>query len=137
MVRLVCAFALVAVVVGCSSSSETFTDCKIGELRGTWRVSYTQTNGSCGPVADETAVLTPGKDDPAVAQCTAVSNQISPDKCRMETDSTCPLTGENATQRWVGVMRQTGPGSLAGSMTLTVQGSVACRSTYDVNWTQQ
>jgi hypothetical protein len=133
---------LAAGIVACSSSSERTTEepafsCAIGELRGTWRISYEETDGNCGPVADETAILNPDADPPDTG-CTMHSELVSDDKCRMDMDFTCPLAGGvNGEQRWTGTVRHTEDGILSGSMTIQASGSVSCRSTYAVTWTRQ
>jgi hypothetical protein len=128
------------IAAGCSSSnsSEPFTACTIGELRGTWRVTYAETDGTCGKVPSETVVLMPGNTKAASA-CTFATDRISPDRCRLDLDFTCPLTAPTSgSQHWVGALRQTSPTNLSGSMTLQVTtGAVTCRSTYDIDYSQQ
>lgn len=135
-------FALFTGLLGCSSSSsEPFTACTIGSLTGTWRVTYVETDGNCGKLADETVVMSaaasPGA--PGTPSCTFAANEISADHCRADLDFTCPLTGVAGTQRWVGATRQVSAGELSGSMTLTVTSPSLgpCRSTYAVDWTRQ
>jgi hypothetical protein len=111
--------------------------CRMGELTGTWRVSYRETNGSCGPVSEETVVLESQTNQGAAAACTYGANKPSPDKCTLSLDYTCPLNGVQGTQQWIGQLRQTAANRLEGSFSVQVQGSPGvCRSTYDVTWTQ-
>ena len=134
MNRLMSAFAVV--LAGCSSSDPAPFTCAMGELRGTWRAVYMQTNGNCGKVADETIVLSASTAGEA-SQCTYAAQQVSADKCRIDLDYTCPLTGQPGTQRWVGAMHHAAAGTVTGSMTVSAAGSATCRSTYDVTWTKQ
>lgn len=135
---------LLSALVGCSSSSSSgkpFTACTIGSLTGTWRVTYVETDGTCGKVADETVVLssaaTPGA--PGTPSCTIAANQISPDRCRIDLDFTCTLNGVAGTQRWIGATHQLSATELSSSMTLTLTSPSlgSCRSTYAVDWTKQ
>lgn len=125
-------------LLGCSSSTDgDGFKCAIGDLTGTWRVTYAETNGSCGRINDETVVFTPSKAGAGAAACTTAAADVAADKCSVQQDFTCPLSGVAGTQHWVGVVRQTGEGTLGGSLTLSVTGSLACRSTYDVRFTKQ
>lgn len=49
MEKIGVAIALAAMTMACSSDDEEppFT---LGELRGTWRLSYVEQNGTCGPM---------------------------------------------------------------------------------------
>jgi hypothetical protein len=110
----------------------------MGELTGTWRVSYRETNGTCGTLADETVVMGSGANDVAASACTFGANQIASDKCSQSLDYTCPLKGVSGTQQWVGQLRQTAANRLEGPFTVQVQGAPGvCRSTYDVIWALQ
>jgi hypothetical protein len=136
-------FVLSTGLVACSSSSSSkpFTACTIGSLTGTWRVTYVETNGTCGKVADETVVLsattTPGA--PGMPTCMIAAADISADHCRIDLDFTCPLNGAPGSQRWIGATHQVSATELTSSLTLTVTSPTlgACRSTYAVDWTQQ
>lgn len=121
-------------LVACSSDDEPFKDCALGELTGTWRVTYDETNGSCGRLSDETVVLKPGE---ASSACKYDSQAISADKCRIDLDFTCPLAPQGS-QRWIGALRHVAADRIEGSMTLQgTDGRLVCRSTYDVTWTRQ
>ena len=132
-------------VLACSSSSSNkpFTACAIGELHGTWRISYAeQPNGSCGPIPDEMAVIETTAQAMAAQMmavkggCTFQAETISPDKCRLDTSFTCPLKAPyQGTSRWAGYLKQTSTTTLEGPLTLDVAGSGgACRSTYEVTY---
>ena len=131
--------ASLAAPIACSSSSTGSSGfsgpCHIGELSGTWRVHYTQTDGNCGALPDETVIMDAA---PSNSKCTYAAKSISADKCRMDLDFTCPLPAGPGEQHWVGTLRQTGPGSMDGPW--TGQGTSlgqTCRSSYDVHWQQQ
>lgn len=133
------AIVTLAVALGaCSSSSDDKPfACALGELRGTWRIAYVETDGTCGALADETVVLSDGAAAQSASTCTTTTSEISADKCRLDTDTTCPLTGATGAQRWIGSLRHVADGRLSGSMTVQVTGASTCRSTYDVTWTRQ
>ncbi len=119
---------------GCGSGSN-FTDCKLGQLTGTWRLSYSQTNGNCGPIADETVNTSapPG----GGASCTIAARSISADKCHFEADFTCPTTDNAGTQHWVIVMDQVASNLIDGTGTVQLQHPLGtCRSTYDLSMRQ-
>lgn len=129
--------ALAVAVIGCSSAESdkdsSFT-CAMGSLTGTWRTHYTETNGDCGPIPDETNVFNPGKFDPA---CTVRTNKFSADKCRWDADWSCPTTDKQGTQAWVMVTRQTGSDKLESSATVTLSHPTGvCRSTYTMSTTR-
>ncbi len=133
---------IIAIVglAGCSSSNhgdENFT-CAFGELSGTWRVHYEETNGNCGAIADETVVLGTAP-DPAAASCTRAADVISQDKCRADEDFTCPTADSRGTQHWIGTLHHTASDRVSGSLTVQVNHPAfgLCRSTYDVIWTRQ
>lgn len=131
---------VIASAVGCSSSTnQPFTDCKIGSLTGTWRVTYVETDGNCGKVAAETVVLSASSKSPGAATCTIAAQEVSSDHCRIDLDFTCPLSGAPGTQHWVGVTHQVSATELTSSMTLSAMSPSlgSCRSTYTLDWVQQ
>lgn len=125
-------------LVACSGADDPpFTNCRLGQLSGTWRASYVETGGTCGAIADETVVLSAGLVAEAQSTCTYAANQISQDRCRIDQDFTCPLANAAGSQRWSGVTRQIAAGAMRGEMTVQVNGSRgSCRSSYVVSWTQ-
>lgn len=134
------AAAFLSVVLGACSSSEDDPPaaCKLGELDGTWLVTYAEKNGTCGQLADETVVLSPGAAADAQSKCTYRAQNISADKCRLDLDYTCPLATGSGSQQWAGTMTHVADRRVAGSMTVqAVLGGQTCRSTYDVTWTRQ
>lgn len=133
--------SLVTLLVGCSSSGAEpfYGPCTIGELTGTWRVHYTETDGTCGKLADETMVMSAASKTPQTSQCTYAASQVSQDKCRIDMDFTCPLTGIPGTQHWAGLYKQTGDGLLQGTFTAQASSPTAgtCRSTYSITMQRQ
>lgn len=134
-----------AVVVGmmlvaCSSESDDAAPavtCSIGELRGTWRVSYVETDGNCGQIPDEMAVFSENSQG-APSSCQVDVFDVAADKCRVDMNFTCPLNGVSGSQQWAGVLKQTADDKIEGTMTAQVDGATAdCRSTYAVTWTRQ
>ena len=123
---------LVSSCGGGGDSAPAFT-CAIGSLPGgSWRWHYTETNGSCGAIADET--ILPGS-DVGTSSCTGVTNQISADRCTVDFAKTCPLNSTTiiGTQTWVGHLVQTAATELHGSATLqAVAPFGSCRSTYSI-----
>ena len=114
-----------------SSCGDDFTDCKLGQLTGTWRTTYVHLNGSCGYMPSETMVYRPGQKHPA---CEYYRVTISSDLCRADIDTKCPTTDGLGTQEWIGVIRHVDTGRLEWSATLQITHSKygPCRSTYDI-----
>lgn len=125
---------------GCSSSHSTppSVHCAQGELTGTWRLHYTEVDGTCGPIQDETvnltAVNTPGSPSSPSA-CTTASDQVSSDKCVRETDFTCPpADGEAGTVHWTLSTKQVSDTEIQGTGTVEIRlGTRYCRSTYNTD----
>lgn len=132
---------LIVLSVACSSSNDGDAPpvtCKLGELDGTWQVTYVEKDGTCGKIADETVVLSPGAAADAQSKCTYNAQSVSPDKCRIDLDYTCPLATGAGSQHWVGALRHVADARVLGSMSVqVVLGGQTCRSTYDVTWTRQ
>lgn len=135
MAKIAGVAAIVLVLTACASEAPEPYTCALGNLTGTWRVSYAEQNGNCGPLADETAVLS-AETGGSGGGCRFAANVISSDKCRADQDFTCPLTDASGSAHWVGVLRHVGRGSLRGSYSLQVAGRLSCRSTYDVIYTE-
>lgn len=135
-------FAMIAASVACGNSDDGSDDgagfaCGIGELSGTWRISYKEVDGDCGPIPAETVNLSSSGSGGGGACKTAVQD-ISSDKCRLDFDYTCPTTDGKGTQRWSGVTKQTAEDRLEADSTAQLQHPAlgACRSTYKVTYTK-
>ncbi len=137
--KLASTIGLLALVAACSSSSQEHFTCAVGQLTGTWRLSYQETNGNCGAIADETVVLSPGAAQAASTGCTFAAQEVSADKCSMAVDFTCPTADNAGTQHWVGSMHQVAANRLEGSYTVQLQHPQLglCRSTYDTTMQEQ
>lgn len=99
-------------------------ECSIGELDGTWRWSYQETNGNCGSIPDETVQFVPGG-----------ANQpgISADQCELDVAITGETTDGLGTQAWSIHLEQADEETLDGSGTVQVNHpSGTCRSTYNI-----
>jgi hypothetical protein len=117
--------SLLLVVLGCGSE-EPFT-CALGELTGTWRAHYVETNGNCGSIPDATVMANSESD------CTVESQQVSADKCRKDSTVTCPTTDGLGTSSQVSVMTQVAADRIEGTTTVQiVHLTGTCRSTYDL-----
>jgi len=125
--------ALIVAAVWLASCGGGSHDCAIGSLTGTWRLTYAQTDGNCGPISAETVQAgTPGS-----PSCSIASRQISPDKCRLDTSFTCPTTDNRGTQSWVAVLHQDSSTQLSGTGTVQVNHPAGtCRSTYNLTMTK-
>jgi hypothetical protein len=131
--QLLGALAGVLLAVACGggdNEDEDFT-CALGELAGTWRLHYVETDGTCGPIEDQSGIFNPGEPAPG---CTLDSRIISADKCRLDTAFTCPLADGLAFQGWTIVLTQVASGRLSGTGTaeLNHPSAGSCRSTYDI-----
>lgn len=137
--RAAVAATVAAAMLACGSSDgsgeEPYT-CAIGELVGTWRWHYDETDGTCGQIPDETGIFDPNA-EPAPG-CTIASSSVSDDKCRSDTAFTCPTTDNLGDQSWVMVVHHSGAGLLTGTATVQINHSTlgTCRSTYDVTVTE-
>lgn len=139
-------FAIVGSMVvasGCSGATTpeppTTFECQLGELTGTWRLKYTETNGSCGRLPDETVVLGAQGPDSGTSDCTLAAGTISADKCRLDQDFTCPSgDGLNGKVRWVGVTKHVAKDRLESDMTISIREhpKISCQSTYTITWTR-
>jgi hypothetical protein len=121
---------------GASDEEDSFTDCALGELTGTWRFRYAETDGNCGPLPDETAVFDPSA--PLPAGCTRHSTAVAANKCRMDLAWECPTTDRAGTQAWVLVVHQKSHTKLEGTATVQVVHPTlgTCRSTYALTITK-
>jgi hypothetical protein len=124
--------------VGCSGADEPFRDCNLDTLSGTWRISYRETNGDCGPIPDETVNLASAGSGSAASTCSTQAYGISPNKCRVEQAFTCATTDGAGTTAWTMVVQQMSPTSVSGTATaqLTHRTLGTCRSTYAMTWTR-
>lgn len=123
---------LVAAVLagGCGGSD---FECAIGELTGSWRLHYEETDGTCGAIADETALFDPAGALPG--NCVTNADNLSADRCEYDLDYTC--TEPTFTQRWVSHFEQIDEDFMRATATLTFTDAAgSCRSTYDVTITK-
>jgi hypothetical protein len=125
---------LLLTAAACGSSDDDNFTCVLGELTGTWRVHYDETNGSCGPLEDETGIF--GLEVPP--GCDVQSRSISDDKCGADMAWACPTTDDLGTQQWVMVVEHTKQDRLSGTGTMQlVHPSLGtCRSTYAITITR-
>jgi hypothetical protein len=136
--------ALGAALLGCGSdatsappeSEEPGLVCALDSLTGIWRVTYTEHDGDCGPVASETVDL--GGSGGADPSCTYAPKKPSADRCSLEFDFTCPTTDSKGSQRWTGITRQVAEKKLISDATAQLQHPElgVCRSTYTMTWTR-
>lgn len=118
--------------VGCGSDVGDDFTCAFGELTGVWRFSYVETDGTCGPISDETAVFDPGAD--LEDGCVEHYAEVSANLCRIEFDIECAVT-QNGTIRQIGVWEHVAPEEIFGTITMTgdiPEDDFYCRSTYSV-----
>jgi hypothetical protein len=124
--------SILAALAGCGGSDHV--TCAIGSLTGTWRLQYQETNGTCGPIPDETVIA----GAPTGPACTTITQQISSDHCRIDTAFNCPTTDSLGTQAWTVTLTQTANTQLTGSGTVQVNHPTlgTCRSTYSLTMTK-
>lgn len=117
----------------CGSDSEPFENCTLGELTGAWRISYSEDDGTCGPLADETIVF----DGSGGEGCEVLSFEVSEDQCEGALHTFC-TDGSTFEQDNVLVLTQTGEDTIEGTFAVMyADSSFSCRSTYDVDMRQQ
>lgn len=133
--------AIALVLIGCSASEAGPTpsgfECQLGGgLPGTWRVSYVETNGTCGALPDE-VYIGPGYIGGADG-CTRDQVVRSDDGCTLDTSFTCSTTDSLGTSDWVVSVEQVSSGRVTGIMNLQLtHPDASCRSTYDVEMVRQ
>ena len=135
---------LVLALAGCTSGSTSSalpTSCKQTDRVGTYRLTYVEQSGDCGPIDSQLVSFNPGEPGGmgAGAGCTLNSERWSEGDCKLERDITCPVAG-GGTVRFVGVTRaQTSNSSeLAGPATLTIYTpKVSCTGTYALDAVRQ
>lgn len=114
---------------GNSGDGSAFT-CSLGALSGTWRISYQETNGTCGNLPDETV----NYDSPSAGNtnCKSSVSKLSDDKCRFDFEFACPTTDGKGTQQWSGVTKQTSATTTEADTTIQLSHPELgqCRSTY-------
>ena len=126
------AVALALSLSACGGSDTPSFTCTIGSLSGAWQTHYTESNGSCGPIVDETTVF---GSSGGSSSCTGVTANVSADHCAIDTTSTCPLSSTtiSGTQSWVIHFTQASLTELDGTGTVQVVSSAgSCRSTYAI-----
>jgi hypothetical protein len=135
-------YLLALALLGCDpDASETQPEepgfaCAIDALTGTWRVTYSEQDGDCGPVASETVSL--GGTGGDAGGCKTTKAAVSADRCSREFDFTCPTTDGEGSQRWTGITRQVSARRLESDATAQLQHPElgVCRSTYTMVWTR-
>lgn len=138
--RRVFAFAALAMLAACSGTDEKpFTDCRIGELTGTWKQHLDEIDGTCGKASDVTVILNPiAASDGGVDQngCSTPIRSVSADKCRIDMQIAC--ANKDGKSRFIYVLKHTAATQLTGSVQFENDDRVYgyCRSTYNVTWTQ-
>jgi hypothetical protein len=125
-------------VTGCGSDNDKDEDftCALGELTGTWRWHYDETDGNCGAIADETAIFQPGAAPPP--GCQIDTQIVSSDKCRLDSAFTCPTADDMGVQGWTLVLHHVAADRLGGTGTAQLNHPTigTCRSTYNITVTR-
>lgn len=132
-----------AVLVGCSGEDEP-EPCDIAHRDGTYVQSFDERpGGTCGPLSDQVVAI----DADAMSSSTGVPldcaldapDELSADQCSVTRAYSCNFDG--TTVSFVGISKERDGGArLEGTVTGTVfspDGSLSCRSTYDVLWVRQ
>lgn len=133
------ALFLAFLLAACDQEEPPALVCSLGELTGTWRVTYDEKNGNCGPIPAETVASDAAKPPkPSEDPCTRRLHRVSSDRCRFDFDFTCPTTDGAGAQRWVGVTKQTAEDRLESDVTVELDHPElgVCRSTYTATWTR-
>jgi hypothetical protein len=137
----VLAAALTLIACGGSSSSDSSSNSALtcglgtGSLTGTWRTHYTQTDGNCGAIPDETNMMGSSSMPPG---CTLAARNVSADNCHLSIDFTCPTSDNLGTQHWVVAYSQVSATEILATGTVQVSHATlgTCRSTYNVDITK-
>ncbi len=134
------AFAVVLLgVAGCTSEASKTpppASCNPDARVGTYKFTYVQQSGNCGPIDAQLVSLNPGPGG-AGAGCTLNSERLSEGGCKIERDVSC--TGPDANGRTVAVTRAltSDAAEITGTMTMTLTGNPSCSSTYAIDAVRQ
>jgi len=130
------ALALLALLVGCSSSSDDASPC--ADHAGTYSVKFTARSGNCGEISEQIVTL-PSGPQMLPAGCTGTID-TSADNCRVTYDETCVLPMNTGTSQLKGVATWSSDSSSAHEVAeLTIldpTGRLLCSGTYDVTDTR-
>jgi hypothetical protein len=128
---------LLALLAGCASSSpkdEPSGPC--AKRTGTYRFSYHERSGDCGPQSESIVVVNGQPTDPG-AGCIGTVGYTS-DNCKVTTDATCSAEalGKGLRTRLVGTTTWNHDGTQGGGVSqlsvLDPAGKILCSSTYDI-----
>lgn len=130
------------VLVGCSGADEG-EPCDLAHRDGTYVQSFSERDGgTCGELSDQVVILSDGMGSTSgVPQNCAedAPSELSADQCSLTRAYSCEFDGTIVS--FVGVTTERDGGArLVGTVTSTVfnpDGSMSCRSTYDVTFTRQ
>ncbi len=138
MRKLLIAGMLLGACGGEDQTPVPIEECQLGELTGAWRVTYEETDGTCGPIPDATVIMGNGVENGVEPEgCEIYSATRDADSCRSFVDFECVMSDGSAV-RWVIVQTQVSSDRVIGTGTGTVNHPEAgfCQSTYDITLTQ-
>ncbi len=144
---------VLALLIGCSSAATQPpgpSSCKRGDRVGTYRLTWTEQSGTCGPIPSSLVSLNADDGKGATAGCTLHSDVWSENDCKNERTFTCMQTVNDPAQ-WGGkgtvttdsvavTRQQTANGShITGtiSVRLGATSGDSCNGTYAVDYQRQ
>lgn len=134
--------ALLGAVLAIAHCGGSHSDAPSGPcqpLSGSYRVAFTQRSGNCGPIPEMIIQTNSASSGSGASACTQDLRTISPDNCRIDYDSTCPVATGGAL-REEGVAHGSPDGSHAtATEQITVfdaAGAVLCTGDYDIGYTR-
>jgi hypothetical protein len=122
-------------VAGCSSPSSNSGSFTCAPIAGSYSVRFTTRSGNCGDIPEQVINFDSSMTRMQAAQCTG-SSSISPNKCDVSYDTTCPVpqTGGSIREEGAGHMAP-GGSTITGTEQITLfdaSGNIVCSGTYDL-----
>lgn len=112
--------------------------CNPDDRTGTYRVTYVEQSGTCGPVDTQLVSFNPGPGAQSAGKgCTLNSERWSEGNCKLERDVSCSTP--TGTVRTIAVTRaETANGSeLSGTASFQIDGQYPCNGTYGIDAVRQ
>ncbi len=131
---------MVLALVGCSSSTGSTPDapshCDRDARVGTYRFTWVEQSGDCGPVDSQLVSFNPGPAG-AGAGCRINSERWSEGDCKLERDVTCQIDGGEARTLLVSRALTSDAAEITGTQTTTITTSRGCSGTYAIDGVRQ
>ncbi len=106
---------------------------------GTYRLTYVEQAGDCGPIDSQLVSFNPAPDGttPAAAGCTLNSERWSEGDCKLERDTTCSTPSGSVHTIAVSHALSADAAEITGTASFTIGGRYPCNGTYALDATRQ